>query len=181
MFDLSTCFDLCTAKALPDRIDYFTQQFLGRPYVGSAQGEGSQGEFDQSPLFRFDAFDCVTYVNNVLALALSSNAAEFQNHLLKINYYNGIPKYENRFHFMSVDWNLQNQKNNIVRDVTEEMGSAIVAYAEGEIDRPNWFAHRNMHDIKLYAEHNIEERVQALRQMADYVLPEWVRLPYLPR
>lgn len=129
------------------RIDYFSRQFLGKPYLGGAQGEGDQGEFDQSPLYCFDAFDCLTYVNNVLALALSDNPFEFEKKLLQINYYDGVAKYENRFHFMSVDWNPQNQKNKILTDITETIADAN--YAEGDIDRPNWFLNRSESDIKL--------------------------------
>ncbi len=128
---------------LVDRVDYYSNYFLGKPYLAGAQGEGVDGEFDRSPLYRFDCFDCVTYVNNVLALSLSKSSAEFERNLLKINYYNSTPTYEKRFHFMSCDWNTQNQKNKIVKDITKTVldanGEVLAIEAIGDIDKPNWY------------------------------------------
>lgn len=167
---ISTLSDVC------DRVDYVSQFFLGKPYISNPQGEGVEGEFDQVPLFRFDGFDCVTYVNTVLALSLSQNASEFQSNILKINYYDATPKFENRFHFMSLDWNPQNQQNKIVRDITEsftdENQKPIVEFAEGEIDKPNWFLKK--------AESETAERAEKLQQYAKQFKKEFVRLPYLP-
>lgn len=168
-------------NTLPSRIAYFSQRFLEKPYVGGAQGEGEQGEFDQTPLYRFDAFDCLTYLNDVLALSLSAHASEFQKKLLQINYYNGIAKYENRFHFMSVDWNPQNQKNGIVRDITSTISD--VCYATGEINRPNWFLNRSEQDIKLIktiSDHEMINRVNQLRSCSDKVKKEMACVPYIP-
>ncbi|MCX7120310.1 MAG: DUF1460 domain-containing protein [Gammaproteobacteria bacterium] len=182
MKNINTCLDNSKQILnLAERIDYFSSQFLGLPYLGGAQGEGLSGEFDQSPLYRFDAFDCLTYVNNVLALSLSQNEAEFVEKLLQINYYDGIAKYENRFHFMSVDWNPQNQKNKILVDVTSTIGE--VKFAEGEIDRPNWFLHRSEKDIKLLnasSENEINKRVEVLRNISNTVKKEFAHIPYLP-
>ena len=59
--------------SLADRILKIGEVFLGRPYVRGALGEGPDGRFDKNPLFRFDCFDCLTYVNTVLALALADH------------------------------------------------------------------------------------------------------------
>ncbi len=159
-----------------DRIDFLAKYFLGKPYITNPQGEGAQAEFDSAPLYRFDGFDCVTYVNNILALALSHDLQSFQKNLLKINYYHSIPKYENRFHFMSVDWNPQNQKNKILRDITtaicDEKNKSIATFAEGDIDRPNWFLKKS--------ENETHERAAYLQHAAATVKKEFIRLPYLP-
>jgi len=167
---------ISTLTNVDDRIDYVSQYFLGRPYIINPQGEGADGEFDQAPLFRFDGFDCVTYVNMVLALSLSHTVSEFQSNALKINYYDSIPTFENRFHFMSLDWNPQNQKNKIIRDITEnfinEYKKPIVEYAEGEIDKPNWFLKKS--------ESETAERAAKLQRYAKQFKKEFTRLPYLP-
>lgn len=159
-----------------DRVDYISHYFLGKPYIVNPQGEGENGEIDQAPLCCFDGFDCVTYVNTVLALALSRNVNEFQSTVLKINYYHSIPKFENRFHFMSLDWNPQNQKNNIVCDITEticdEKQNPIAMMAEGEIDKPNWFLKK--------AENETADRAEKLRRYAKQFKKELARIPYLP-
>lgn len=162
--------------AISERIDFLTGYFLGRPYISNPQGEGDDGEFDRAPLYRFDGFDCVTFVNNILALALSNNASEFKDKLLQINYYDSSPKFENRFHFMSCDWNLQNQKNKIVRDVTDEIrdekNNSIAVIAEGEIDKPNWFLKK--------ADNETADRVAMLHRYASQFKKELARVPYLP-
>lgn len=128
---------------LTDRINYYSACFLGKPYVLGAQGEGPDGEFDQAPLCRFDAFDCVTHVNDVLALAMSAKQEDFIQNLLRINYYHADAKFENRFHFMSCDWNVQNQQNGIVKDITRQVcdpnGKSIALEAVGDIDKPGWY------------------------------------------
>ena len=57
---------------LAQRIDAISAQFLGKPYLLGALGEGEQGYYDSSPLYRTDAFDCETYVDTVLALIISA-------------------------------------------------------------------------------------------------------------
>lgn len=159
-----------------DRIVFLSEKFLGKPYIINPQGEGENAEFDQAPLYRFDGFDCVTFVNNILALSLSNDLFSFEKKLLQVNYYDSEPRYENRFHFMSVDWNPQNQKNHIVFDVTETMvdekNNPIAHYAEGEIDRVNWFLKK--------AERETGVRAAYLQRIASQVKKEWVSLPYLP-
>ena len=158
------------------RIDFFSRQFLDSLYLPNPQGEGEQGEIDQSPLYRFDGFDCVTYVNNVLALAFSHDAKSFEKNIVQLNYYQSILRFENRFHFMSADWNPENQKNGFVRDATEtiinEHNKSIAQFAEGEIDKPSWFLKR--------AENENAENAARLRALASTVSKCRVRLPYLP-
>lgn len=167
-----------------DRLNFLTHYFLGRPYIAGAQGEGPMGEFDQFPLYRFDGFDCVTFVNNLLALAISLKKVNFKNNLLKINYYDGEPFYQNRFHFMSLDWNPQNQKNHIVLDITQQIvdnnDQPIAAYAEGIIDKKNWFLHRTENDIRLLNGDKPALKLTQLQKLATLFQPKIVRMPYLP-
>lgn len=122
-----------------DRIDFFSKQFLGASYLTGAQSEDR--------LYRFDGFDCVTYVSTVLALAISKDPDDFERNILGINYYDAKPCFENRFHFMSCDWNVQNQKNGIVKDITQlildDCKNALAIEAVGEIDKPSWYRRQN--------------------------------------
>lgn len=172
---------------IADKIDLISQRFLGKPYLDGALGEGPEGQFDQSPLYRTDLFDCLTFVNTTLALAISSDLTEFRRHLLRINYYDGEPRYEKRFHFMSVDWNPQNAKWGLLHDITQtindEQGDPIFAMASAEINRPNWFRHRTLADIKLLkaiSAAEAERLLLKLKNCAQQVRAEEGRLPYLP-
>ena len=92
--------------------------------IQGAAGEGHEGHFDQAPLYRFDCFDCVTYVNTVLALALSHDVVSFQKNLVRVGYRGAQLAYSHRHHFMSVDWNVHNQSIGLVKDITTEIVDA---------------------------------------------------------
>lgn len=88
-----------------ERIDFFSRALLGAPYdsVGPT-GEGRSGAYDTAPLWNFDAFDCVTYIEHVLALALASTPGDFLPELLALRYRGGAVGYETRNHFFYADW-----------------------------------------------------------------------------
>ncbi|MBQ2017786.1 MAG: DUF1460 domain-containing protein [Alphaproteobacteria bacterium] len=75
--------------------------FLGAPYVESPLGEASAPDSD--PLIRFDAFDCTTFVETVLANG-------DQGQLNQIRYKNGEIGFLNRNHFIESDWLLNNSE-----------------------------------------------------------------------
>lgn len=165
-----------TALSICERIDYLSQLFLNKPYIANPQGEGSNGAFDVAPFYRFDGFDCVTFVSNILALAFSHDLQSFEKKLAQIDYYDSKITFENRFHFMSLDWNVQNQKNKIIRDMTsdidDEQKNSVALIAEGEIDKPNWFLKK--------AENETGARKKLLIQYAERFKKEIARVPYLP-
>ncbi len=179
--------DLQLCKNVSERLVFFSEQFLGKPYLQGALGEGVNACFDQSPLYRTNAFDCVTFINTVLALAISNNLSEFRDNLLRINYYDAEPKYHKRFHFMSVDWNLQNAKHKLVNDITTDIcdpsDAHIYEVAVAQIDRPNWMRHRSFSDVKLLE--SISEEVAGkllnkLHALSSHLRSEKSELPYLP-
>jgi len=86
---------------LPARMEAISGALLGRPYVNDPMGEGAG--HDPDPLARYDAFDCLTYTEEVLALALAgdpSHAAAIRSSLR----YEGEPSYATRRHFMELQW-----------------------------------------------------------------------------
>jgi len=172
---------------LPSRVAAVSAAFLGKPYVGAPAGEGHEGHFDQSPLYRFDVFDCVTLLNMVLALALSYDVVSFRKNLLRVGYRGAQLGYQYRHHFMSVDWNVHNTKIGLTEDITEsimdEHGKSISLYAQAIIDRPNWFKYRGYEDIKLLKKisaKKAEKLLQALQVLSERVTCETSNMPYLP-
>lgn len=175
------------AMDLPSRVVALSAAFLGRPYLEGSAGEGYEGSFDQSPLYRCDAFDCVTLLNTVLALALSNNVISFQKNVLHVGYRDAQLGYQYRHHFMSVDWNVCNIKNGLTEDITESIvnadGKSIVDYAKVMIDRPNWFKHRTYEDIKLIEKVSPKKAkmlLQDLHMLSESVACEKINMPYLP-
>ena len=86
-------------RSAGSRIEILSRHFLGLPYqsnslIGSA---GTPEVFTLS----LDAFDCVTYVETILALSIASNADEFVEWLRRIRYEQGRIAWERRNHYMT--------------------------------------------------------------------------------
>jgi hypothetical protein len=168
------------------RIIWMSAQFLGKPYLLGALGEGSQARFDQFPLYRTDAFDCETYVDTVVAAALADNFESFQKEILKIRYKAGKATYASRNHFTDLDWNLNNQQQGIVKDITKEFknkeGKSIALMAEAIIDKPSWYAMRPLEAIRLEKQDELERKTRhvELMQEGKQFKTTKVRIPYLP-
>ena len=175
-----------TPPTVKARMEQFSRQLLGIPYLWGAQGEGDQGRYDQSPLDRMDAFDCVTYVDTVLALALANDPQGFQQCLRKIRYKNGHIDYFYRNHFTDLDWNINNQKQGYLKDITQDImdehhhSKALMASAV--INKPAWYQHKPQSDIKLKINDPIEQakRLAELKTRGKAQRIATVNIPYLP-
>ena len=97
------------------RADQASKMFLGRPYVENPLGGGPHKK--EVLRVSLDAFDCVTYMEAVLALAASSNANEFLQELRGLRYQSKNVLWFNRNHYM-VDWLASNQTRGSVKDLT---------------------------------------------------------------
>jgi len=97
--------------------------FLGAPYMAGTL-ETKRAEH---LVINLRKFDCVTFVENVVALARFIKSREksfkaFQRLLQQIRYRQGrLQGYSSRLHYFS-DWIHDNEKKGIVRDVTSEIG-----------------------------------------------------------
>jgi hypothetical protein len=107
---------------LGERIGAISACFLGRPYVEGCTGEGSGPDAD--PPVRFDVFDCMTFVEEVLALALAPDPAEAGTYLRILRYGDADPVYQARHHFFEAEWIPANLRNGLLRDITAEVGHA---------------------------------------------------------
>ncbi len=120
----------CGATTTP----YLGQLFLGTAYQDSPLGEAALP--DDDPLIRFDAFDCTTFVETVLADGDLDT-------LNQIRYQDGKVGFLTRNHFIETDWLTNNA--DIVQNVSAQ-------YAPTEtrtvlIDKSNWF--KVMHGIDV--------------------------------
>lgn len=146
------------AKELTDslvakRIDQFSSSHLGKPYIASPLGEGVG--YDKDPLYRFDVFDCTTFVETVLAQAISLNKEEFIQNLNLIRYKNGKVSFLNRNHMTSTDWIHNNQKAGYVTDITRELFMDQYDVSITAIDKAAW-AHR-VHKMNLKESMTVSE------------------------
>jgi hypothetical protein len=97
-----------------DRIEALSRSFLGSPYKTNLIGSAGTPEVFVAYL---DAFDCVTYVETVVALARSSSVDDFIECLRMIRYEDGRIAWDRRNHYMT-GWIHNNLKEGILRRVT---------------------------------------------------------------
>ncbi len=87
--------------SLPARVEALSASLLGAPYVAHALvGSATEPEALVAPL---DGFDCVTYVESVLALARAGDPSGFVEELRALRYDGGRVEWERRNHYMT-DW-----------------------------------------------------------------------------
>ena len=120
--------------------------FLGAPYVESPLGEETPPDSD--PLIRFDAFDCTTFVETVLA---NGN----QEQLNQIRYKGGKIGFLNRNHFIESDWLLNNSER--VENVSRNY--APTAIRNLIIDKKAW----------LKKVHNIDSDIEPIEINLEYI------------
>ncbi len=93
---------------LRQRVVAIARRFIGQPYKLGLLGEGGREPYDRDPLYCLTASDCVTFVEQVFALALSNSWADFLPTLNRIRYRNGEISIRTRNHFTEADWNINN-------------------------------------------------------------------------
>lgn len=98
-------------RSVGSRIDVLSRHFLGHPYrpnplIGSA---------DRAEVFTasLDGFDCVTYIETMVALAGASSVDDFIGCLRKIRYERGLIQWARRNHYMT-QWIRNNVREGII-------------------------------------------------------------------
>lgn len=106
--------------------------FLGAQYINSPLGE--EVAPDSDPLIRFDAFDCTTFVETVMA----NGDIETLN---QIRYKDGKIGFLNRNHFIESDWlaNNSDRVQNVSADYAQTKIRRVI------IDKRSWF--KKVHNI----------------------------------
>jgi hypothetical protein len=96
-------------------MDRFSEAFLARPYTVNPLG-GAPGQPERLTA-SLEGFDCVTYIETVLALALSHDAKEFYDLLGRVRYEDGEVEWHKRNHYMTA-WASNNEAAGFVSNVT---------------------------------------------------------------
>jgi hypothetical protein len=177
-----------TSQNLTAKIHSILPLFVGKPYQWEALGEGDDGPYSQDPLYRFDAFDCVTFVNTILALIYSDSMTAFEKNMQNIRYATGKVDYTQRTDwFTDLEWNPRAQQLGWIQDVTPTLKDVnqqpLFRVAETVIDKPGWYAARSLEDLHLHAPLSIAEkaaRLAALQAEGQAFSPKKSQLPYIP-
>lgn len=102
-------------KALPatdldTRLDWSSRALMGRPYLLGPLGEGDSAQGEAKPRLRMDAFDCVTYMETALAVAVSRDSTTILSQMDSIRYLDGQARWKDRNHFFEGEWLPRNQR-----------------------------------------------------------------------
>jgi hypothetical protein len=137
--------------SLTKRMDLISKTFLGLPYgKGGPLGEGASGKYDQDPLYRFDTFDCTTYVETIMSLALSRDVNEFELHQDKIRYENGEVEYLKRNHFTDLQWIPFNIENGYMTEINQTVAApSDIKTAEAMINFPAWLKSIKLEELVI--------------------------------
>lgn len=103
------------------------KQFSGKPYLGGTlDAPYKAGEKLEKLVYSFEKFDCVTFVETVIASARAilcgeANLSAFERELTNIRYRNGVIKlYPSRLHYTS-EWIIDNEKRGNLIDLTNDI------------------------------------------------------------
>lgn len=173
-------------QTIAQRIEYFSRSFLGKPYILYPLGEGANGDIDQHPLYRFDGFDCETFVSTVVALSAAQSPQEFEDVIQQLRYNKTPLSYINRNHFTGLDWNNNNHKKGFIKDITHTItapdGSTIAKEAITQINKRAWIEKTIAQRTYLPNDSStsIKEKQKKLIAQAQKLPIQTARTPYIP-
>jgi hypothetical protein len=103
-----------SSRSAGARIEAVSREFLGLPYSSTLIGSAEQPEVFVASL---DSFDCVTYIETVLALAGASTPTHFSELLRHLRYDRGRVEWKKRNHYMT-QWIRNNRRNGTIRRIS---------------------------------------------------------------
>lgn len=151
--------------SLKNKILQISGLLLNTSYQFEPLGEGVCGEFNQKPLYRFDLFDCETYVDTVLALALTNKQNNFYKMIQKIRYQDDEINFTHRNHFADLQWLLNNQYKGFVEDITAKIADPKYLHSVIlESDMEHWYQSLPIERIAI-PNLNLKQRYEKLYQL----------------
>lgn len=110
------------------RMEAASRGWLGLPYLNEAAGEDDAD--DPDPPARYDSFDCLTFVEEVLGLTLAGDPLHAPSVRDALRYKNAGPRpawrrsYDERRHFMEAEWLPDAVRDGLLVDITDRVGPA---------------------------------------------------------
>ncbi|SBS36094.1 hypothetical protein MSP8887_02527 [Marinomonas spartinae] len=162
------------------RINAISASLLGLPYLDNDTGKDKPVKQTGNPLYRFSSFDCMTYVEAVLAGVMSHSKQSFGPKLVDIRYKHGKVSFITRNHFPSADW-FPNNKGKLV-EATYRVSGKATKIASALINKRAWYHHFTLDNIQD-GDLDITQRqhlLAKLRRESNKMPTKMVHLPYVP-
>lgn len=131
---------------ITDRINFYSQLFLGTPYSGTCTGDGPYALLETEPLVNFKETNCMVFTEHVLALAISDSWDNFFNNLQQIRYKDGIIGMRTRNHYTMADWLPENHW--LLDDVSRKVGEKYTRQVTRTISHIKFFQNKGMSDLR---------------------------------
>ena len=125
-----------TQHTLQQRVLETSASFLGTPYAFSPLGEGEG--MDADPLFSWEAVDCLTFVEQTMALSLADTWEEVLPLLNDIRYEKAKPAYEARNHIMEAQWLPFNLKKGYLKSLAPSLPKGHVKQVQKQLTAQTW-------------------------------------------
>ena len=158
---------------LAQRLARVSERFIGTPYVASPLGEG--GGVDPDPTFRTDAVDCLTFVEQTLALGLARDEQEVAPLLERIRYASA-PVYEDRNHLMEAQWLPNNTRKGFLVDVTRRYAGEDTVQVQKTLTPRTWTS-RSSQELALPRERQVTGSFSLNMIPLDKVMAHARKLP----
>ncbi len=175
------------AMDIATRISTIAAYFLGQPYQFEPLGEGPEGIYSNLPLYRTDQFDCVTFVDTVLALTHAPDFEQFKKMMLQIRYANEQIDYTQRTDwFTDLEWNPHVQRLGYIQEATLQIADSskqsIARFAKTIINKPEWYAQKTLYNLDLphLSAEEIQQRLTELKAEAKKFTAQLSLLSYIP-
>lgn len=132
-------------RPIGQRMRQSTEPLLGLPYI--LNGIGELQEPDQDPFVRYDGFDCLTFTEEAMALALANDPESLDRIRLDLRYHDVQHVYRTRNHFMISQWIPNAVQKGYLKDITHTLGETHVVTKD--ITRHTWERWRGRHAFEF--------------------------------
>lgn len=129
-----------------ERINLFSERFLGTPYNFNCVGDGPYALMENYPLVNFKETNCMAFCEHVLALSISDSWDNFFNNLQHIRYKNGIIGMRTRNHYTMADWLPEN--NWLLEDVSAIVGAEYTKSVTRVISHREFLKGKGISDMR---------------------------------
>ena len=123
-------------RPLVERMQAISKTMIGQPYQLNPLGEGKAPDMD--PIVRYDAYDCLTFVEEVVALSMSDSPEGAARIRHALRYGTNDADYIHRHHLMALQWLPSAQSRGWIADRTASLGGGV--RMDREITQATWAA-----------------------------------------
>jgi len=134
-------------NSVPERLAIYSERGKGTPYLIFLLGEGPVAKYDRDPLMDFARVDCMTFCEQMLAMAISDSFSQMFRRLQRIRYKDGIIGFKTRNHYTIADWLPNNHW--LLEDATRSIGGDFTREMTKVIDRRAFFHRAGLPDSEL--------------------------------